>query len=610
MADPAIRLNRLLDLLPRVFTADVRGSVIGTVLRTMAASLTRLDDDMARVLRDRWIGLASGWRRTDEDEVRLRDLAYHLGPDGAALLAAIGQDMKAPLAALRETAAAMQDLDARRARLGVLAELDRVAALWQADEGEPSALERLGQLVGVPRLMPRAGPREPMEDYRQRIQITARALSRGLATPRAILSLAIADLGLEPCPRMETVASRATAPGEWATEATVAWGVKLGTRRRCPVCDGGSDAPCPNRDQRAVDAWVSENPVREALHREARLSPWQDFVINSLTLVADRPRIVLRVLEGRLEFPALQNRATGEIMLFAGTLRTDEELQVDPELVRPDETLPFDSHDDTPHHEWLSAHPAGRAQVVDHAQDTVRDATGLVFFIYGSRFIDPASGSFDAVFDGTHFSDITRRARTPLLRHGQDTWRLMSMPNPAAEFDADTSRYAGDGEAGTRFAKWDSEITDLGAAAQNLFAELVAAERAPVTGGVSVALELRWFTRPPHMVRLSIPRSVAVEAAEARGAIDLLLADVAQARAAGVRVLVNFPQPRWRDEHPVSDRFTARAALRLHEAASVTEKPPAFQPVVTLRDTHVVREGSPRFGGRLDVTRFDASVLA
>ena len=540
MADPAIRLGQLLDLLPRLYTADVQGSVLGTVLRSMAASLTRLDDDMTRVLHDRWIGLASG---------------------------------------------------------------------HQADQGEPSALERLGQLVGVPRLMPQAGPREPIETYRQRIQITARALTRGLATPHAILSLAIADLGLEPCPLMQAVVSRNTAPGEWAAEATVAWGVALGTRRLCPVCNGDADAPCPNREQRTVDAWVSENPLRAVLHRQPRLSPWTDFVVASRSMAPDRPRFTLRVADGQLEFPALQNRATGEIILFAGTLRAEEELQISPTLAQPDETVPFDTYDATPHHEWLSAHPAGLAQIVDHAANTVRDVEGFVFFIYGARFVDPASGNFDSVFDDTYFSDITRRVRTPLVRHGQDTWRLMSMPNPAAEFDADTSRFADDDESGTRFARWDTEITDLGAAAQDLFAELIAAERAPAPGRAQADLELHWFTRPPYTARLSIPRNLAVQDAEARGAIDLLLSDVAQARAAGVQVLVNFPQPRWRDEQSVSERFALRGAILWREAMAAADQPPRFETSATLRETQTMDDGPLYFGGRLDLTRFDSSVL-
>jgi hypothetical protein len=540
MADPAIRLGRLLNVLPRIYTAVVRGSAIGTLLQSMAAALTCYDDDIMRVLHDRWINLASGYRAT----------------------------------------------------------LD-----------EPSALERLGQLVGVPRLMPAGAAPEAVEDYRQRIRVTATALSRGLATPRAILSMAFADLGLEACPLMVEVGSQsASAEKLWAAEATVAWGVAPGVRRRCPVCAGGADGPCPNRDARAVDAWVSENPVQTAVHRESGMALWQDFAVANSSLVIDRPEIALHVTQGRLEFPALQNRATGEIMLFADTLRTNEELRVAPELT-PHETLPFANYDDTAVHPWLIASPRGRAQVICHDDGTARDVSREVFFIYGSRFIDPAMANFDSLFDATYFSDIAQSVRTPTMRNGRDLWRLMGMPNPAAQFDADTSRFAGEDDAGTRFAKWDSEITDLGAAARNLFDELVAAERAPVTDGVKADLELRWFSRPPYTVRLRIPRNIAVQNAQARGALDLLLADVAQARAAGVRVLVDFPVPRWPDEQLTNDQFALRAGLDQRDTAVVAESQPHFAGAAKLSDAQPSDEGPLSFTGVLNATRFDSSVL-
>lgn len=543
MADLAIRLGRLLNVLPRIYTADVRGSALGTLLQSMAAALTRYDDDSIRVLHDRWINLASGYR---------------------------------------------------------------------AAPNEPSALERLGQLVGVPRLMSSSATPdavEDVEDYRQRIRVTATALSRGLATPRAIISVAVADLGLEACPLMEEVASRsASAAALWAAEATIAWGVTPRVRRRCPVCVGGADGPCPNRDARVVDAWVSENPVQAAVHRERELAPWRDFTVVNGTLVTDRPEIALHVSEGRLEFPALQNRATGEIMLFADTLRMNEELVIEPQLAEH-ETLPFVTYDDTPAHPWLSAYPHGRARVINHGGGTERDVSSEVFFIYGSRFIDPATANFDSVFDATNFSDITLGIRTPTIRNGRDLWRLMSMPNPAAVFDDDTSRFAGADDGGTQFAKWDSEIADLGAAAQNLFAELVAAEKAPVTGGVKADLELRWFTRPPYTVRLRIPRNVAVQNAQRRGALDLLLADVAQARAAGVRVLVDFPQPRWRDEQSTSEQHAVRASLDLGDTAVLADSRLHFAGTAKLADAQPSGEGLLMFTAVLDATRFDFSVL-
>jgi hypothetical protein len=548
MADPAIRFRRMLNVLPRIYTADVRRSNIGMLLWNMAVALTDYDDVTMRVLHDRWINLASGYR------------------DPAT---------------------------------------------------QRSALELLGQLVGVPRLTPADAAPEAVEGYRERIRITATALSRGLATPRAILSLAIADLGLEACPLMVEVASPSASAAEeklWAAEATVAWGVTPGVRRRCRVCAGGTnehcrkrDVPvvdawrkalarrleesgcpnrdaravhawrkalalqleesgCPNRDAGAVDAWVSENPVQTMVHRENRetgLTLGSDFEVANSTLVADRPQIALLVKQGKLEFPALQNRATGEITLFADTLRTNEELRIAPELTWQ-EKLPFVNYDDTPVHPWLIASPHGCAQVISHdghADGTQRDVSDKVFYIYGPRFID-------AVFDATSFSDIAQSVRTPRIRNGRDSWRLMSMPS--------------------------GEITDLGAAAQNPLLVRAPTEGVPVTAGVKadlkaeVDLELRWFSRPPYTVRLRVPRNVAVQNAETRGAVDLLLADMAQARAAGVRVLVDFPP--W-------------------DTAVVEESQLHFAGVAKLSDTQSSGEGSLSFTAILDATRFDSSVL-
>jgi hypothetical protein len=302
-------------------------------------------------------------------------------------------------------------------------------------------------------------------------------------------------------------------------------------------------------------------------NRETGLTLGSDFEVANSTLVADRPQIALLVKRGKLEFPALQNRATGEITLVADTLQTNEELRIAPELTWQ-EKLPFVNYDDTPVHPWLIAAPHGRAQVIrhdGHDGGTQRDVSDKVFYIYGPRFID-------AVFDATSFSDIAQAVRTPTIRNGLDSWRLMSMPS--------------------------SEIIALGAAAQNPLLVAAATEGAPVTGGVKagpeadlkpeVDLELRWFSRPPYTVRLRVPRNVAVQYAETRGAVDLLLADMAQARAAGVRVLVDFPP--W-------------------DTAVVEESQPYFAGMAKLSDTQSSGEGSLSFTAVLDATRFDSSVL-
>ena len=60
MPDPAQRRARLLDLLPRVYAAQPRGSAVGTLLDVMAQRLADFDQDLQRVLHDRWVALACG----------------------------------------------------------------------------------------------------------------------------------------------------------------------------------------------------------------------------------------------------------------------------------------------------------------------------------------------------------------------------------------------------------------------------------------------------------------------------------------------------------------------------------------------------------------------
>ena len=59
MADPRQRRERLLALLPRIYTAQPRDSAVGAVVDALAAALARVDDSLTRVQYDRWVGLAS-----------------------------------------------------------------------------------------------------------------------------------------------------------------------------------------------------------------------------------------------------------------------------------------------------------------------------------------------------------------------------------------------------------------------------------------------------------------------------------------------------------------------------------------------------------------------
>ena len=59
MADTRVRRERLLALLPGIFTSQPESSALGRVIDGMAASLTRMDEALTRVQYDRWVGLAS-----------------------------------------------------------------------------------------------------------------------------------------------------------------------------------------------------------------------------------------------------------------------------------------------------------------------------------------------------------------------------------------------------------------------------------------------------------------------------------------------------------------------------------------------------------------------
>lgn len=497
MADPTRRLARMLELLPRLYAMQPSGSAIGLVLRRVAAQLAELDEAQRRVLHDRWLPLATG------------------------------------------TAAA---------------------------PGTPSALEGLGGLLDTPRL-----DAETEAEYRARLGITARVLGGGLATPQAILSLALADLGAEPCPRMETALARRDGPEDpWAVEATFAWGVRPGTRRRCAACNGGGSGPCPNRAARLVDAWLAENPLTEG-ERSVEAAYWAPFPVESRSLVPDRPVLRLRPLGAtRLSYPALQNRATGEITLFTGVLQPGETLTLQPAATAA-ELRPFDSFDGRRHHAWVASHPGGRATVT-RADGTEREVGDSIFFVSGSRFDEldsafagPPTASGGAREDGTRFAVLDQAVRMPQLRPGTESWMLLQFARPESRFDdpEDPPVFAApDATQGTRFAQWDAGLAASDAArARSLFEALRTAEeaarRAP-SGPPVAAVELGWMTRPPATFRLGIRRSVQVDAAEARGGLDLLRRDLDLARPAGVRALLDIlPAAPPGEEHAAGERAPA-----------------------------------------------------
>ena len=74
MADPRLRRERLLGLLPRIYTAQPGNSAVGAIIDSMAAALSRLDDALTRVQYDRWAGLASPQQPDPESPSALEGL--------------------------------------------------------------------------------------------------------------------------------------------------------------------------------------------------------------------------------------------------------------------------------------------------------------------------------------------------------------------------------------------------------------------------------------------------------------------------------------------------------------------------------------------------------
>ncbi|WP_284189909.1 hypothetical protein, partial [Zoogloea oryzae] len=74
MADLRARRERLLALLPRIFTAQPSSSAVGALIDSMAASLGRVDDTLTRIQYDRWVGLASAQLPTPDEASALEGL--------------------------------------------------------------------------------------------------------------------------------------------------------------------------------------------------------------------------------------------------------------------------------------------------------------------------------------------------------------------------------------------------------------------------------------------------------------------------------------------------------------------------------------------------------
>ena len=601
------RLQRLLAVLPRIYTAQPDTSVTGALLRVMASVLAQLDDDLVRVLQDRWVGLATGTSAMDGTPSALEFLGHLLEvrrlslPEPAVGNTAIETWFASP----QQEQDARAIIKQRFPELQFVTEHSNTPGLLsiQIDKSTPIAL-RSSVLAALGNLLPEAA-----EAYRQRIQITARILTRGLTTPRALLSLAIADLGADPCPGMQS-----------HPDATVAWGIPLGIRRSCAVCRGRDTlladrkaAACPNRDQALVDAWITENPLQEKRHVEMSLRFLRPFTVQNISLVPDRPVVTMRATKESVICPALQNRNSGEILLFVGTLNPGEQLTIEPDA-SADEISMFDSFDRTGHHAWLDQSPNGRAWVTGgkrnaHGEFPKRDVSDAIFYMLGHRFDEPV-----AVFGGARFGVLKQQVRSPQLQPGSSEWMLLNFALPSSVFNDDTSRFAAsDALNGTRFALLGKNTghgdDKFGATLLELLSRATL-DAKNIERPAHLEVMMTWMARPPATFRLRVPKNGWVVQAERRGALALLRADMERARAAGVRSQIDFPEPVRSEMHDTAERLTGLAvAGTWQERLEPLDGPVQLTVAHADRERHAIAEGQFAFKGIFSTTRFNWSRL-
>ncbi|MBP9803383.1 MAG: hypothetical protein KBE22_00570 [Candidatus Accumulibacter sp.] len=467
--------------------------------------------------------------------------------------------------------------------------------------GAASALERLGALLGIERL-----DSETSEAYRGRLAITARVLTRGLNTPRALLELAIATLGAEPCPRIEK-----------HQDTTIGYGLPPGTIERCPACRAGKPlTECPNTGARVLEASITDNPPQpQRLVVSPQARPGMRFVVENPSLDEDVPELRLQALEQPTTYPCLHNRATGEVILYAGTLQADEVLSVWPQ-VELEETRRYASHEGNSAHHWREQYPSGSAVIIDRDGKNQRTVSASIYYLNGARFAaddaspdDPGLARFASLeaTQGPRFADP--------LRHGSVFGTATFGGDGGEELNATTGHFGSPGRqvrtprvrpGADEWAYGVYTRSDVEAIAGSMSGPLF--DNAPEhPGDAAVELTLSWWARRPASFRLSIPRSAWVGKAETRGAQRMLARWIEQVRAAGVAAAVAFPEPKKREQTILGERASWHLRQQWRESLPMDEGALSWMTQSKNREDHSLTDGLLTWRGVFDNTRLDAS---
>lgn len=546
------RHDRIRTLFPRAYATSSRDSVLGVLLDALAEGLRGLDHATERALRNKWLATAEAPREPVDS----------------------GISAPARDSAARETL--------MRVELG----------------GAPRPLEQIGSALDLLRQPWEVDPHA----YRARIAALAPLMTRGLATPRVLLSFTIGALGGEPCPRLE-----------WDGDGTTAIGLPPGRLARCRACRGGRRrpaGPCPLRADATMSASLVDNPRRVVrLEREAvptgNDEPAQ-IHFDSDSLFHDRPELELRVPAGntpRFEdsrfdvtsFPELR----GQIVPSFRSRQTNERIVVVYALA-PGDTLtilphvPYDP-DVPPHQQRWVDRPTSANPFPPVVRVNGRDVDAPVIVFHGVTFdgarfgIDRFAPDSDAPrFDAGHFDLATfdqaaaagrLEATTPTVVPGANTWDYTSL-------DA--------GAVAAVLASLPPETP------------LPPAPVVDTTNLPPVTLRLRWWTRPVSRFLLRIPSTPAVRESVALGAASYVRHMVERVRPVGVEARVDFLEPPFREVLEPSDGLGGATVSLAEDLSPADDMGRGMAlPTETLDGLDLMA-----FRGIFDVTPFELTVLA
>lgn len=623
--DPAAiedRLQGLKELLPRLLADQPPGSPAAAMLQVMATALVELEAAIDRTLHDHWLALANGETNADTALAILLRLApnQEMSPSSPALL----HGAKAIEKAIRQFSQDTVNSDQLSA---VLADLpasdappsDRLLQAWrpplaayadQLKRGEDplccasDGLSRLGALVALHRMRPaRADDSieasqpwafEAIEAYRRRIQQTVRLLGEGASNPQALLRLAILTVGAQPCGR----------PMQKLHDTWIAHGVppelELRGCRDCSQAAGPDSRRCPLAwfEARLIDSPLQQNSLTCSLGGGASC----ELEVFHQSLGEALPELTITAgTEAAITNPVLENRATGEQLLFAGTIPNEQQLRLQPEVGDAQRLLETSEPIDP--YPWRRQFPNGQA-LLGSAQT---DVHSQMWLLSGSRFAgDPDSGTPNteaARFDAAKFGGITQMqtgdnvlgigrlgrmrlgplsatVQVPRLMPGRNLWRYATYDNGSA---------------------WSPE-------------ELL--RQKPADSPPPCTVSLTWWSRPPASFRLELeplgdPGGAAwMDQAERMGALAELQRWVQRLRPAGVRAEVGFLRPNLLDSQPLDEQPLALSVAHAwRETQSLADAALTLLASGQLAEPHALGDGQPAWGAVLDVCRFDWAYL-